>query len=128
MLIAFEGVDGSGKTSQVKLLCAHLIGLGNKVCCLKYPDRSSITGALIDGYLKGSVKFDNTRVPTILLAANLWELEEGIERELAKGKTVVMDRHVNSHLAYSMARGGHLEDLRMMTEGIRKPDIVVYLD
>ena len=52
-LLVLEGLDGSGKATQAKLLAAHLAGSGRRVMEITFPDYESDSSALVKMYLSG---------------------------------------------------------------------------
>jgi dTMP kinase len=88
-LIVLEGLDRSGKTTQVKLLEQRFVELGKKVktfrfpgasevllgwlsSCLHFSDRSTPIGQMIDSYLKSQTEMED-HVIHLLFSANRWE-------------------------------------------------------
>ncbi|KAJ6491576.1 thymidylate kinase [Mycena vulgaris] len=86
--IAIEGLDRSGKTTQVATLQARLETEGIPVKLLKFPDRTTAIGTMIDSYLRSQSELDD-RAIHLLFSANRWELATTIEQLLAQGTTVV---------------------------------------
>ncbi|RSL37864.1 hypothetical protein CEP53_015417, partial [Fusarium sp. AF-6] len=72
--IVLEGLDRSGKTTQVKLLEQRFVEEGSKVKVMRFPDRSTPIGQMIDSYLKSDVEMDD-HVIHLLFSANRWEAE-----------------------------------------------------
>lgn len=70
--IVLEGLDRAGKTTQVKLLEQRFVEAGRPVKMMRFPDRSTIIGQMIDGYLKSSVEMED-HVIHLLFSANRWE-------------------------------------------------------
>lgn len=87
---------------------------------------NTLTGQLIDDFLKGDVKLD-WRAASFLLAANLYELVPRIEKTIEEGKWVIFDRYTYSSVAYSIARGLDPEIAELMTSLLPEPDIVLFL-
>ena len=73
--IVFEGVDRSGKSTQCDLLYKHYEEKGVLVQQIRFPDRSTIVGKTIDGYLRGEGKATdlNPQLSHLLFTANRWE-------------------------------------------------------
>jgi dTMP kinase len=71
-LIAFEGGDRCGKTTQLQKLYEYLTAKGRDVVQLKHPDRGTVIGHIIDSFLRKQIRLSN-EVATLLLTANLWE-------------------------------------------------------
>ncbi|ATY59473.1 thymidylate kinase [Cordyceps militaris] len=128
--IVLEGLDRSGKTTQVKLLEQKLVDQGKKVKLMRFPDRTTQIGQMIDAYLKSAVRMDDHAIH-LLFSANRWEAAETINTILASGTTIVCDRYAHSGMVYSAAKG--LASLRLpwaraADTGLPRPDRVVFLD
>lgn len=129
-LIVFEGPDRSGKTTQTKLLVDHLRERGYKVaagCPMRFPDRTTQVGKLIDAYLKNTSDLDD-RVLHLLFSSNRWEKAERIVECLRRGESVIIDRYAYSGVAYSSAKGLDMRWCKGADSGLPKPDLVLYLD
>ncbi|KAH7318111.1 thymidylate kinase-domain-containing protein [Stachybotrys elegans] len=70
--IVLEGLDRSGKTTQVKLLEQRFVEEGRPVKMMRFPDRSTTIGQMIDGYLKSEVEMED-HVIHLIFSANRWE-------------------------------------------------------
>eukprot|EP00339_Tiarina_fusa_P007103 CAMPEP_0117071170 /NCGR_PEP_ID=MMETSP0472-20121206/50006_1 /TAXON_ID=693140 ORGANISM="Tiarina fusus, Strain LIS" /NCGR_SAMPLE_ID=MMETSP0472 /ASSEMBLY_ACC=CAM_ASM_000603 /LENGTH=88 /DNA_ID=CAMNT_0004794583 /DNA_START=8 /DNA_END=270 /DNA_ORIENTATION=+ len=70
--IVFEGVDRCGKTTQVGLLVKHLVQLGIAAIAMRFPDRTTPSGILINQYLQSKSDLDD-RAIHLLFSANRWE-------------------------------------------------------
>ncbi|KAF9877241.1 putative thymidylate kinase [Colletotrichum karsti] len=129
-LIAFEGLDRSGKTTQVKLLEQRFVELGKKVKLMRFPDRTTPIGQMIDAYLKSSVEMED-HVIHLLFSANRWEAVKNIQALLASGTTVICDRYYHSGIVYSAAKQNpslNLQWARAPELGLPRPDLVLFLD
>lgn len=128
MLIVFEGIDRSGKTTQCKRLFESLREKGYNVASVRYPDRSSpVTGGLINDYLSKKVEIPLSAA-SFLLLANSWENRDKLVAELEQGKIVIMDRYLWSNIAYSVARGMNEQVFTKLNEGLPEPDLYVFID
>lgn len=128
ILISFEGCDRSGKSTQVRKLSQYFsetLKLPHKV--VRFPNRSTEIGKLIDDYLKGKVEW-NDRTIHLLFSANRWETIEEIKKDLMNGIHVITDRYAYSGVAYSSAKGLDLDWCKKSDQGLLKPDLVFYLD
>lgn len=123
MFIVFEGIDRSGKTTQSKLLVSVL----RNSEYVRFPNRDSITGRVIDEYLKRSIEM-NPQVNHLLFSANRWETISEIEQKLAQGINIICDRYIYSGTAYSIAKGLDYAWCKTCDDGLIEPDIVFYLD
>lgn len=76
MLIAFEGGDRCGKTTQIALLAEYLkteMKMQN-ITILKHPNRSTPSGSIIDAFLKREIDIPQEAM-TLCLTSNLWETQ-----------------------------------------------------
>ncbi|KAF7330453.1 Arp2/3 complex subunit [Mycena venus] len=125
--IAIEGLDRSGKTTQVATLQSRLETEGVPVKLLKFPDRTTAIGQMIDSYLRSQSELDD-RAIHLLFSANRWELASSIEQLLAAGTTVVCDRYAFSGVAFSAAKGLPFEWCRSPDVALPAPDVTIFLD
>src|SRR5712691_3320285 len=99
MFVTFEGVDGSGKTTQAELLAAHLSGQGGEVVATREPGGTPLGERVRELLLEGEPV--SSWAEAALFAAARAELVEGVIRPaLERGADVVCDRYVDSSLAY----------------------------
>ncbi|KAF7332575.1 Thymidylate kinase [Mycena kentingensis (nom. inval.)] len=125
--IVVEGLDRSGKTTQVTALKSKLETAGVPVRLLKFPDRTTAIGQMIDAYLRSQSDLDD-RAIHLLFSANRWELAASIETLLEQGTTVVCDRYAFSGVAFSAAKGLPLEWCRTPDSGLPAPDLTLFFD
>jgi dTMP kinase len=105
MFVSFEGVDGSGKTTQARLLEEHLKGLGRDVVATREPGGTELGEELRRLVLNGP-EISPWAEAAIFAAARAEHAAEVIRPALARGADVVCDRFVDSSLAYQgIARG-----------------------
>ncbi|WPH03881.1 Hypothetical protein R9X50_00676400 [Acrodontium crateriforme] len=130
-LIVFEGLDRSGKSTQCARLVEYLRQNGSTdVKHLRFPDRTTPIGQMINNYLAGSSQQED-HVIHLLFSANRWELAQTIESAIAGGTTVVVDRYYYSGCVYSAAKQNPSLDLawcRHPEIGLPRPDICLFLD
>ncbi|KAK3902991.1 thymidylate kinase-domain-containing protein [Staphylotrichum tortipilum] len=129
-LVVLEGLDRSGKTTQVKLLEQRFVELGRKVKVMRFPDRTTPIGQMIDSYLKSQVDMDD-HVIHLLFSANRWEAAKTISSLLSAGVTVLCDRYYYSGVVYSSAKQNpslSLSWARAPEVGLPRPDLVLFLD
>ncbi|RKU45931.1 Thymidylate kinase [Coniochaeta pulveracea] len=129
-LVVLEGLDRSGKTTQVKLLEQRFVELGKKVKTFRFPDRSTPIGQMIDSYLKSQTEMED-HVIHLLFSANRWEAVKSIKSLLASGTTVLCDRYYYSGIVYSAAKQNPSLTLgwaRHPEVGLPRPDLVLFLD
>ncbi|PVH79638.1 hypothetical protein DL98DRAFT_655370 [Cadophora sp. DSE1049] len=128
--ILIEGLDRAGKTTQVKRLCDKLYAEGNNVRTIRFPDRTSPIGKMIDGYLQSSIEMDDHAIH-LLFSANRWEKAKWIEATLRSGYTIICDRYYYSGMVYSAAKNNpslSLSWAQTCDVGLPKPDVVIFLD
>ncbi|MGQ9631960.1 MAG: dTMP kinase [bacterium] len=132
-LISFEGIDGSGKTTQAKLLYNHLQSEGYKVIYSREPGGTEL-GEKLANLLKYDIKFPlDPRAEFLLFAASRAQLtSEVIEPYLLQGHIVIMDRYIDASEAYQgWGRQLDVKTIRIInhfaTSGI-EPDLTFLLN
>src|ERR1700758_4432421 len=106
-LIALEGIDGSGKGTQLDLLVSDLAARGRTTLRISFPRYESSFGKLVARYLNGEFGALQTADPhfsALLYAGDRFEGRTELVDALAAGKTIVADRYVGSNLAHQTAR------------------------
>src|SRR5580698_817298 len=104
MLIAFEGLDQSGKQTQARRLRARLEADGHKVHPLAFPDYATPIGQEIAKALAGERDFAPD-VMQLLYVANRLEYKPRLDAWLGVGSIIVCDRYRASSVAYGEAQG-----------------------
>ena len=123
-IIVFEGIDKAGKTTQAKLLEKKL---GSKCVRIDFPDYSTPIGKEIKQFLDGKRDYPD-EVKMILLSANRWEKKIQIEKIMAKGTTIIMNRYYQSNLVYGISKGLKLDWLLSLDKGMPEADLVIVID
>lgn len=127
LFICIEGLDGSGKTTQAKILVKNLMKQGYTALYTAEPTNGKI-GKLIRRYLHGERRVSGI-IEALLFAADRFEhVSEEIRPALAEGKIVVSDRYVYSSMAYQGASGIDVEWIKMINKYILKPDLAIFID
>lgn len=133
MFITFEGPDGSGKTTQIRLLAEWLGEQGYEVVLTREPGGTDI-GDQVRKVLHDpcNTAMDSRTEILLYSASRAQHVAQLIQPALAAGKIVVSDRYADSTLAYQgYGRGLDLEALRTITgfatDGLT-PDLTFYLD
>jgi dTMP kinase len=131
-LIAFEGVEGSGKSTQLELLRQALVGRGREVVVTREPGGTPAGERMRAVLLDPGVEL-HPRAEALLFAAARAELVAAVIRPaLERGAAVLCDRYLDSSLAYQGdARGlgrGPVEEVNRFATGGLLPDLVVLLD
>lgn len=88
VFILFEGVDRCGKTTQSAMLTKALCDSNRPSELIRFPERSTTIGNLIDLYLKSASNLNDQSIH-LLFSANRWERSSFIEESLQQGKTLV---------------------------------------
>lgn len=104
-LITIEGPDGTGKSTQIELLCDRLRLTGQTVVKYDFPHKSGTPiGELIGGFLRG--QFGEVTPEFLALAFSVDRLESRARllADLTAGHTVVCDRYVTSNIAFQSAK------------------------
>ncbi|KAF9031250.1 thymidylate kinase-like protein [Hymenopellis radicata] len=125
--IVIEGLDRSGKTSQTTQLKERLAKQGKKVELVKFPERTTKIGGMINAYLQSETELDDHAIH-LLFSANRWELASTLISQLNDGITIICDRYAFSGIAFSAAKGLPLSWCRAPDVGLPRPDLVVFLD
>ncbi len=131
-LIVFEGIDGSGKSTQIKKISKRLKDLGNKVYSTFEPTDGPI-GTLIRKMLSGKVATDQRTIASLFAADRTDHLvnhDNGIRRKVDQGYIVLCDRYYFSSYAY------HAQYIDMkwvinansLNADILRPDVTIFID
>ena len=142
MLIVLEGLDGAGKSTQLKMLCDHLAESGKKLKYLHFPRYDApVYGELIANFLKGEYGANDAVHPqlvALLFAEDRSSASSIIKSWLSEGYCVVLDRYVYSNIAFqtsklasrekSMALREWIFNLEYNIFGIPRPDLNLFLD
>src|SRR5215469_823734 len=106
-LIAIEGIDGSGKNTQVRLLQQELSARGYSIYSTGFPQYESWFGKMVGQFLNGDLgpleKVD-PHFSALLYAGDRFEAKSRIREALSRGSIVLADRYVASNLAHQTAR------------------------
>jgi dTMP kinase len=127
LLIAFEGLDQSGKQTQAELLRDRLVAEGRTVRLLSFPAYETAIGAEIQRALRG-VREYGPDVMQLLYVANRYELKPQIERERGRGTVVICDRYLASSVAYGESQGLDAAWLQDIQRHLPQPDVTILLD
>jgi len=127
IFICIEGLDGSGKSTQAKMLTKKLCKTGYNAVFTAEPSQGKI-GKFIRKRL-----FEQERLPTtveaLLFAADRLEhIQNTIAPALKDGKIVVSDRYVYSSLAYQGSAGLDLNWIEAINANAKKPELSLFID
>ena len=127
VLVNLEGIDGCGKSTQSKLLLEKLEGEGEKVIILKEPTKRPHGQKLWD-VLHGKRKASNEEILELFVLDRKQHVEEKIQPALDDGTVVLMDRYYYSSMAYQVAGGIDVEEIREKHVFAPRPDVVLIFD
>jgi dTMP kinase len=131
MFVTFEGVDGSGKSTQTRLLAEHLRVEGREVVETREPGGTPL-GERIRELLLQSERVAPWAETTLFAAARAQLVADVIRPALARGADVVCDRYIDSSLAYQgLARGLGVDrvlELNLLVTGGLLPDQTFLID
>lgn len=132
LFIALEGIDGSGKSTQSKLLAETLTDMGHKVYKTFEPTDSRI-GVMIRDIFSHRMEGDHRVIAALFVADRLNHLlnsQDGILKKLDEGYTVITDRYYFSSYAYHSA---HMDmdwviKANALSAELLRPDLNIYID
>lgn len=141
-IIVIEGLDGSGKATQTKILAEMLENKGYKVRKLEFPDYANPSSSLVKMYLGGD--FGSNPSDVNAYAASAFYAVDRVasylqfwKKDYEDGTVILSDRYATSNIIYQMSkvddsqRDEFIEwqnDFEYEKLGIPKPDAVIYLD
>lgn len=131
--VTFEGCEGSGKSTQLRLLSEYLKASGTDFIMTREPGGSGISEEIRKIILNGkNTSMCDECEALLYAAARIQHLKETVEPALNAGKLVICDRYVDSSLAYQgYARGLGVEfvkDINRLALERFTPDLTVFLD
>ena len=138
-LIVLEGIDGSGKRTQLEMLARALSERNVPFSRISFPRYDGFFGKLVARFLNGDfgpLDAVDAHFSALLYAGDRYEAKPDVEADLAAGRTVLADRYIGSNLAHQTARvppakgGEFLKWLKQLEYGIYAlpaEDLVIYL-
>jgi dTMP kinase len=140
-LIAIEGIDGSGKRTQMDLLHGALAAGegGHSVYSTAFPQYDSWFGKMVGQFLNGELgplESVDPHFTALLYAGDRFEAKPKIEAALGEGKIVLIDRYIGSNLAHQTARAAPdkrdafrrwIEHLEYNIYELPREDLILYL-
>lgn len=132
LFIAFEGIDGSGKSTQVKLLKEKLEAAGHKVYTTCEPTDAP-PGKMIRDIFNHRIDGDHRTIAALFVADRLHHIlnkTDGMLKMLEDGYTVITDRYYFSSYAY---QSPHINQhwviqANSLAAGLLRPDVNIYID
>ncbi len=127
MLIAFEGIDQSGKETQARLLGERLSSAGRRVLAVSFPDYATPIGAELHRALHGERDY-GPDVIQLLMIANRYEWKPAMASALDRGEVVIADRYLASSVAYGEAQGLDPAWMLDTQRHLPRPDLTIVID
>lgn len=142
-LIVIDGVDSSGKQTQVEQLCQKLEAEGRKVKRISFPNYDSSSSALVKMYLNGELGtdaevLDPYAISTFYAADRYISYVTDWKKDLEEGTIVVADRYVSSNMIHQAAKIHDpeakkafldwLDDFEFNIYKLPRPDAVIFLN
>ena len=132
LFITFEGADGCGKTTQMKMLAEFLSGKGHDVVLTREPGAKGLGEKLREILLNYNGMVSDKCESFLFLADRAQNVDTIVNPAVQEGKIVLCDRHVDSTVAYQgYGRGLDLNEINMLNNlatGGRKPDLTFVFD
>lgn len=127
IFIVIEGLDGSGKTTQARVL-AKKLSQDHQVLLTAEPSKGKI-----GTFIRESCLYENHRLPTeaeaLLFAADRIEhMQNELKTALKEGKLVICDRYTYSSLAYQGSAGLSLDWIKTINSRALQPDFSIFID
>lgn len=141
-IIVLDGLDGSGKTTQAKLLYEYLKQKNEKVKLISFPDYSQSSSALVKMYLNGELS-QNVEDINAYAASSFYAVDRYAsfkkfwEKDYLDGYTIIATRYVTSNSIHQMSKleqkqwDGYLnwlDDFEYEKLGLPRPDLVLFLN
>lgn len=138
--IVFEGINGSGKTTIINNLINYYTNNNIKYQYIKFPNRSSQTGKIIDKFLKNQYEFKSIKEQIQIFAENRKESENLIKKSLNENKIILCDRYLYSNIAYTITDMSlniqynidnnyiSIDDVIKYDKNLLKPDLVFLIN
>lgn len=126
-LIAFEGLDQSGKQTQAERLLAAFRSAGHHAEFLTFPEYTTHIGKEIERALRGEREYQPDTLQ-LLYIANRFEFRSTITSWLEAGTMVVCDRYLASSIAYGEAQGVDAAWLTEIQRFLPQPSLTLFMD
>ena len=127
LLIAFEGLDQSGKQTQTEQLRARLTDRGRGVRLFSFPDYGTVIGTEIGRALRGERSYGPDAMQ-LLYVANRYEWKQEMVDAKQAGTILLCDRYLASSVAYGEAQGLDAAWLVEIQKHLPQPDVTILLD
>lgn len=127
-MLAFEGIDGCGKSTHAHFAVEYLTSRGYDAVLLKEPSTESPAGKKLMKALQSDKRPSPEEELMLFVEDRKWDVEKRILPALKDGKIVVMDRYYYSTVAYQGALGIDTDEIFQMNSFAPEPDITFILD
>ena len=140
-LIIIEGLDGSGKSTQIEQLANRAKQLGKAVRQIKFPNYAEDSSALVKAYLRGELgglHEINAYAASVLYSVDRYATwRRHMHADYEAGCTFLLDRYTTANMYHQATKLpkeewdsflSWLEDLEYEKMGLPRPDLVLYLD
>lgn len=127
LFIALEGPDGSGKSTQTRLLSEWLNSEGYKVVITKEPTDNPI-GKIIRKTLAGEIEMPVEAEALLFAGDRILHVDNVIIPGLRQGKIVLTSRYIHSSLVYQSSRGLDQEWIEKINKAAIPPDLTIFID
>ncbi|MCH2529322.1 MAG: dTMP kinase [Dehalococcoidia bacterium] len=131
LFIVFEGIDGSGKTTQAELLAEKLTSIQQSNIIIREPGGTPL-GESIRKELKSNPNLDPVTQLFLFSACRTELIKDVINPNLEEGHIVICDRYIFSTIAYQGHAEGlniaYIENMIDLSTGGLTPDIVIFID
>ncbi|MBS4014444.1 MAG: thymidylate kinase [Bacteroidetes bacterium] len=140
-LIVIEGLDGTGKATQTKILLARLKKEKYEPVVFDFPQYHRFFGKLVATYLRGEfgqAHQVNPYFASMLYALDRWSISQKIKKSLEEGRIVLANRYSTANFLHQTGKIKNkferikflkwLENLEFVFLGIPKPNLVIFLD
>tara|TARA_B100000886_G_scaffold334064_1_gene289032 strand:- start:778 stop:1395 length:618 start_codon:yes stop_codon:yes gene_type:complete len=132
MFITFEGIEGSGKSTQIKMLKEALIAKDHEVIVLREPGGTILGEKVREAFLEKTIEKISVETETFLLYASRKHLDQNLLKpSLASKKFVICDRYYDATEAYQCyGKGLSREFFQSLNKicNLSKPEITFYID
>lgn len=137
-LIVIDGIDGSGKSTQLEMLKAELQAGGFETEAIHFPRHGAPTAYFVDEYLKNAYGDVNSYAASIFYAVDRFEASSTIKKWLGEGKIVLSDRYVTANAGHQGCKISDemerlkffkwLDNLEYNIFSLPKPDLNIILN
>ena len=147
-IVVFEGIDGSGKTTQVQLLLGHLQCIGYRCCKLSFPRYTeNFFGAEVGKYLNGDfgdIEYNHPKLVSLLYSLDRFQSAKEVKELLENNDFLIFDRYIASNIAHQGSRlvneynydkeeafkaiKDWVEKVEYEILGVPRPDLTVFLN